>query len=53
LRATGKKARIFFNPMMANSIYSARGLVDLAAAALRRVEALTGSALGKPRPAAG
>lgn len=124
LRATGKKARIFFNPMAENSIssdrnradaliregryeeaieiyrrltearpeedshlltregfhplaseaftkavaaepenprfllhlaasYTARDLVDLAAAALRRAEVLTGSAFGKPRPAAG
>jgi len=33
--------------------YAARDLVDLAAAALRRMETLTGSAFGKPRPAAG
>jgi len=33
--------------------YTARDLVALADAALRRVEALTGSAFGKPRPAAG
>jgi len=28
LRATGKKARIFFNPMMANSISSDRNRAD-------------------------